>query len=94
MRIRYAYKLEYSDGNVGYATLNKKLSEAEVQEKFADKGVVTATFHERVRTGFHVTQSGDIAETGLANQAKAPKAVPASPKPQKAKKGKKAKKAE
>lgn len=93
MRIRYAYKLQNADGTVSFATISKKLSETEVQEMFADKGIVTATFHERVRTGYRLTETGELAETGLAKAKGAPAAVPASPKAPKAKKSKKAKKA-
>ena len=93
MRIRYAYRLEDAEGNPSFAVLNKKLSEAEVQEKFADKGIVSATFHERVKTGYKLTPEGDLVETGLSHSQGAPAAAPASPKAPKAKKSKKAKKA-
>lgn len=93
MRIRYAYKLTNTDGAVSYVTLSNKKSEEEVQEMFAEKGIVSAEFHERVRTGFRISETGDLVETGLAHSAAAPQAAPASPKAPKGKKGKKGAKA-
>ena len=89
MRIRYAYKLTNTDGAVSYVTLSNKKSEEEVKEMFADKGAVSASFHERVRTGFRINEEGDLVETGLAHSDAAPKAAPASPEAPKSKKGKK-----
>ena len=89
MRIRYAYKVEFEDGHVGFATLNKKLSEEEVLEKLAPKGAKSVAFHERVRTGYKVIDNGDIVETGLPHKSPdAPKPAPAkaSKKPGKSKK--------
>lgn len=88
MRIRYAYDLEFADGHKAYVTLNVKKSDEEVQETFAEKGCVKASFHDRVRTGYRVNpETGEIVETGLPHKAPdAPKAVPAK----KAKKTKKA----
>ena len=91
MRIRYAYKLEDNEGNTSFAVLNHKLSEEEVLNKFADKGIATVTFHDRVRTGFRLDGDGNLVPTGLVNTAEAPAPTPAAPKAPKAKKSKKSK---
>lgn len=77
MRIRYAYKLELADGTTSFVVLNHIKSEEEVVEMYADKGVVTATFHERVRTGYKLDETGALVETGLIGTRK-PAAAPAA----------------
>lgn len=90
MRIRYAYKLEDAEGNVTFKVLNHHKSDQEVLDLFADKGIVNATFHERVRTGFRLSENGELVETGLIGtrlNINAPSVAPASPKSKKSKKG-------
>ena len=89
MRIRYAYKLEDAEGNVSFRVINHHKSDEEVKEMFADKGIVSATFHERVRTGYRLTEDGQLAETGLVRKAPEEAPAPASPKAPKTKKSKK-----
>ena len=80
MRIRYAYKLENGEGATSFVVLNHKLSEEEVANKFADKGIVSATFHDRVRTGFRLNAEGALVETGLTRKPAAEQ-VEAAPAP-------------
>ena len=95
MRIRYAYKLDFEDGNTSFVVLNHIKSEEEVREQFADKGCTQATFHDRVRTGYRLNESGELVETGLTRKpADAPVEAPAAPVAPKAKKAKKSKKAQ
>lgn len=89
MRIRYAYKLTNEDGSTTFVVLNHIQSAEEVQAQFADKGCVSAEFHDRVRTGFRLDAEGNLVETGLS---KAPAVAPAAPAPTKKAKSKKAKK--
>lgn len=65
MRIRYAYKLSFEDGNTSFVVLNHIKSEDEVKEMYAEKGCTQATFHNRVRTGFRLDAEGQLVETGL-----------------------------
>ena len=90
MRIRYAYKLEDAEGNTSFVVLNHILSEEEVQAQLADKGIVKATFHERVRTGYRLNAQGELEPTGLSKKsADAPAEGPAAEKAPKAKSSKK-----
>lgn len=93
MRIRYAYKLEDAEGNVSFRVISHHKSDEEVKEMFADKGIVNATFHERVRTGFRLTEDGQLAETGLVRKSAEEAVAPASPEAPKTKKANKSKKA-
>ena len=93
MRIRYAYKLENAEGQVSFTVQNHIQSEEEVLNRFADKGIVKVTFHERVRTGFRLNEAGEVVPTGLTkNPADAPAEVPAAPAPKAKKSSKKSKK--
>lgn len=93
MRIRYAYKLENAEGTVSYAVLNHIKSEEEVLNRFADKGIVKVTFHDRVRTGFRLNEQGELVPTGLTRKPEdAPAAVEAASEAPKAKKAKSTKK--
>ena len=78
MRIRYAYKLELEDGTTTFVVLSHIKSEAEVQEQFADKGCISAVFHERVRTGYRLNEEGDLVPTGLTRKAPEEVATPAA----------------
>ena len=91
MRIRYAYKLTNEDGSTKFVVINHIKSEEEVKDMFADKGCVSATFHERVRTGFRLDGEGNLVETGLVKSEAQP--APAEPEAPKANKTKKSKKA-
>lgn len=91
MRIRYAYELTNEDGSTKFVVINHIKSEEEVKDMFADKGCVSAKFHERVRTGFRLDAEGNLVETGLTKSEAQP--APAEPEAPKGKKVKKAKKA-
>ena len=87
MRIRYAYKLANEDGTTKFVVLNHIKSEQEVQELYADKGCIQATFHDRVRTGFRLDAEGNLVETGLVRKAaEEPAVAPAAPKAKKSSK--------
>lgn len=92
MRIRYAYKLTLEDGTNTFVVLNHIKSEAEVQELYADKGCTSASFHDRVRTGFRLNEQGELVETGLTHKAPEEVQAPATPEEPKAKKSKKSSK--
>lgn len=89
MRIRYAYKLENQDGSTSFVVLNHIKSAEEVQNQFADKGCVAATFHNRVRTGFRLNENGELVETGLTRKPVEAVEAPATPVAPKAKKSSK-----
>ena len=92
MRIRYAYKLTQEDGSTKFVVINHIKSEEEVKDMYADKGCVSATFHDRVRTGFRLDGEGNLVETGLAKSEAQPAPAAEAPATPKAKKSKKAKK--
>ena len=96
MRIRYAYKLDFEDGKTAFVVLNHIKSAEEVQEMHSAKGCVSATFHDRIRTGYRVIpETGEIVETGLSRKNPDEPASPTASSEPKAKKGpKKAKKAQ